>query len=102
MKALALGAAFAGLWLVVGSGPQDPLSPSPALADGVDHPNWFVSTPPDPVRLAPVPAATLTQVVQQYCVMCHNDQLRTGDLSLQRFDVERAAEQAETAEKMIR
>jgi hypothetical protein len=41
-------------------------------------------------------------VVQRYCVACHNDQLRTGDLSLQRFDVERAADQAETAEKVIR
>src|SRR6185369_15041293 len=43
-----------------------------------------------------------TAVVQQYCVVCHNDQLMTGNLSLQTFDVDKAPEKAETAERMIR
>ena len=54
-----------------------------------------------PLRL---PSAELDDVVQQYCGVCHNDGLVTGNLSLQGFDVERAAEQpgtAQTAEKMI-
>ncbi|MEE8146391.1 MAG: DUF1592 domain-containing protein, partial [Longimicrobiales bacterium] len=44
---------------------------------------------------------TLTEVIQQYCVACHNDVRLTGNLSLAEFEVERAPEMAETAEKMI-
>jgi hypothetical protein len=40
--------------------------------------------------------------VRQYCSTCHNDQLQTGNVSLQGFDVDRAAEKAPTAERMIR
>lgn len=43
----------------------------------------------------------LTAVVQRVCTACHNDQLETGGLSLQGFNVGEAAESAETAEKMI-
>jgi len=49
-----------------------------------------------------IPAAVLTQVVQGACVVCHNDQLRTGNLSLQGFDVTKAAEYGEVTEKTIR
>lgn len=49
-----------------------------------------------------VPADTLTVVVRRLCGACHNDQLLTGNLSLQHFDVAKAPERAETAEKMIR
>ncbi|SVB22690.1 uncharacterized protein METZ01_LOCUS175544, partial [marine metagenome] len=48
-----------------------------------------------------VSPATLTEVVQQYCQVCHNDVMLTGNLSLSEFEVERATERAETAEKMI-
>ena len=62
--------------------------------------------PPPPAERVPrdaaVPAATLTEVVQQYCVLCHNDQLLTGNLSLQGFEVEAVAGRAETGERMIR
>jgi hypothetical protein len=58
---------------------------------------------PGPVGVdARVAPAALTDVIQRYCVVCHNDQMLTGNLSLQQFQVERAAEQAETAERMIR
>ncbi|MGH7468640.1 MAG: DUF1592 domain-containing protein [Longimicrobiales bacterium] len=43
----------------------------------------------------------LNSVVQRYCQVCHNDILRTGNLSLQSFDVAAAPARAETAEKMI-
>ena len=49
-----------------------------------------------------VRAEDLTAVVKQYCVLCHNDYLLTGNLSLQTFDVAQAPAQAETAEKMIK
>ena len=35
-------------------------------------------------------------------MVCHNDALLTGNLSLQHFAVENAAAEAETSEKMIR
>ena len=44
----------------------------------------------------------LTGVVRRVCAACHNDQLKTGNLSLSTFDVAQATQQAETAEKMIR
>ena len=43
----------------------------------------------------------LNAVVQQYCVRCHNDAMRRGNLSLSDFDVGAAVQSAETAEKMI-
>lgn len=48
-----------------------------------------------------VPPEVLTKTVQRYCVVCHNDQLRTGNLSLQTFDVAAPQDRWETAEKMI-
>ena len=50
---------------------------------------------------ADIPAESLTEVVQQYCVSCHNDTTLRGNLTLSDFEVERAVEHAETAEKMI-
>jgi len=43
----------------------------------------------------------LTTVVRRLCVTCHNDQLRTADLSLGDFDVQFAADQGEISEKII-
>ena len=48
-----------------------------------------------------IPADSLTAVVKQYCVVCHNDVMLTGNLTLSDFDVASAPEMAETAEKMI-
>ena len=41
-------------------------------------------------------------VVEKYCVRCHNDKALTGGLSLSEFDPAQAATDAETAEKVIR
>ena len=46
--------------------------------------------------------AELTGVVQTYCQVCHNDALKTGNLSLTGFEVENAPSHPETAERMIR
>jgi mono/diheme cytochrome c family protein len=45
--------------------------------------------------------AALTAVVQRYCQVCHNDQMLTGNLSLQGFDVAAAGEMPEKAEKIV-
>jgi mono/diheme cytochrome c family protein len=51
---------------------------------------------------AVAPAASLNETVKTYCVGCHNDRVRSGELSLASFDVARAAEHAEVAEKVVR
>ena len=48
-----------------------------------------------------VSAETLTDVIQEYCTGCHNPARLTGNLSLVDFEVEKAPEMAETAEKII-
>jgi hypothetical protein len=53
---------------------------------------------------APAPALTaaeLTGVVQKYCQVCHNDQLLTGNMSVQGFDVARPQDKADLAERMV-
>ena len=59
---------------------------------------------PPPEREAAVRenAAELTGVVRRYCVVCHNERIRSGNLTLRDFAVDAAHERAETAEKMIR
>ena len=48
-----------------------------------------------------IPADSLTGVVRQYCVVCHNDVMLTGNQTLSDFEVERAEEWPEKAEKMV-
>ena len=105
MRTLALGAVIAGIGLAIGSSPVGAL-PSPGQETGaVSAASFARETPTEPAAPSPSPSVTseaLTEVVQSYCVVCHDDQQMTGNVSLQNFDVERAAEQAETAERMIR
>ena len=51
---------------------------------------------------APAATAAAQAVVDRTCSRCHNDRLRSGNLSLAGFDVERAVEQAVVAERMVR
>jgi hypothetical protein len=57
---------------------------------------------------APVPASSPASsekpraLLDRYCVTCHNDRLKTANLSLQGLDLARAGEQAEVWEKVIR
>jgi Protein of unknown function (DUF1592)/Protein of unknown function (DUF1588)/Protein of unknown function (DUF1585)/Protein of unknown function (DUF1595)/Protein of unknown function (DUF1587) len=64
-----------------------------------------------PQTARPVPAhqpaanptsPSLNETIRTFCVGCHNDKVRRGELSLASFDVARAAEHADIAEKMIR
>jgi hypothetical protein len=60
-----------------------------------------VHTGGTPLNSADISPEALTGVVHRVCAACHNDALKTGNLSLQTFDVAKAPERAETAEKMI-
>lgn len=82
MKTLAAGAAILGIWLATGS----------------QNATIEAHTPP---QAPPASPAKLSSVVQEYCVVCHNDVTLLGNLSLETFDVASAHERAETAEKMI-
>ena len=60
-----------------------------------------------PAAQAPAPAAAATvsaqrALINQYCVACHNDRVRTGGLSLADFDPDAAGQHPEVAEKVIR
>ena len=41
-------------------------------------------------------------LVNQYCVTCHNEKLKSGDLMLDKLDLEHVGTQAETWEKVAR
>ena len=58
----------------------------------------------EPVSAGPAPMSYQEQnrTGGRFCFRCHNDQLLTGGLSLESFDAERAYENPEIAEKMIR
>ena len=97
MRTFALGAVLAaGIGLALGGPSENVRSPSNTGTALV------TAAGARTVSESALTAATLTEVVQRYCVVCHNDPMMTGNVSFQQFDVERAADNAETAERMIR
>ena len=95
MNSISGATAALGVALMVGAGGSglfthdDPPAPAPPAGHAAaDAPG--------------LPAATLTDVVVRYCQVCHNDALLTGNMTLSDFQVETAADNAETAERMIR
>ncbi|HJT88017.1 MAG TPA: DUF1592 domain-containing protein, partial [Bryobacteraceae bacterium] len=58
-----------------------------------------LAVPPGALRAQPAQEKAL---LNQYCVVCHNDRLRTGGLSLQTADLTDVPKAAETWEKVIR
>ena len=75
-----------------------------------DHRDAGTPAPPLPVVSADPAAAVadtvsveaLNRVVQGLCMLCHNDQARTGNLTLAGFDVAHPERKPDVAEKMIR
>ena len=60
---------------------------------------------PDPVKASSpvaVRSSDPNETIRTYCVGCHNDKVKRGELSLAGFDVSKAADHAEVAEKVIR
>jgi mono/diheme cytochrome c family protein len=56
-----------------------------------------------PAAATPPPAVSSQKaLVNQYCVTCHNDRVKTGGLTLTDFDPDAAGQHAELTEKVIR
>ena len=51
---------------------------------------------------APAPSATHQATIQQYCVTCHNQRLKTGGLVLDGLDVADVRAHADTWENVVR
>jgi mono/diheme cytochrome c family protein len=60
------------------------------------------SSPQTPGALAEPQDARYAAVVKQYCVTCHNERLKTADLSLEKLDVANVANAGDVWEKVIR
>ncbi len=97
MKQAAAIAVAGSLLTLIGQSPQPGATvPTAGASDAPDHGSAVYA---DAAR---VPASDLTDVVERYCQNCHNQRRLRGNLSLEGFDVEGAATEAATAERMIR
>jgi hypothetical protein len=103
VKAFAAGAVVVGATVVMISPFQGLSRPGadPTTTAAVGVPARSSSFGLRTAAPADVSDQALTAVIQRNCVICHNDQLLTGNLSLQTFDVAQAAEMAPTAEKIV-
>ena len=101
MRDAILLAALGGALLVAGTGATAGTDGTPAAARPLPG---SANAPPAPARPLPghVSPTALTEVVREYCAGCHNQRRLLGNLVLEDFDVARAAENAEVAERMIR
>ena len=60
-------------------------------------------TPPPSTAVGPVTPASITRrALDQYCVRCHNERLKTADLMLDHVDVANPAAAADVWEKVVR
>jgi hypothetical protein len=81
-----------------------------AVCVGIAASSSSQPTPPRAVRqtsAAPAAQASTSlpnpnETIRTFCVGCHNDKVRRGELSLASFDVLKAGEHAEVAEKVVR
>src|SRR5438045_986347 len=91
MKRQALAAGFvAVVSAVLGHAPAAaPRAQSAAPARATSVPN---SAPP----------ATQRALIDQYCVTCHNDRLKTAQLSLEHLDLAAVGDHAELWERVVR
>jgi len=71
-----------------------------ALGSVVSHPS--ASSPPQVQPVASAAPASDNALVNQYCVTCHNQRLKTGGLSLEAISFSNIPEGAEVWEKVIR
>ena len=107
MRTLVIGAAVLGIGIVVGS--QGSTASSEPAPDAPQAPFEDASAPRLAHSGAPTSAGeararneALNAAVQQYCVVCHSDQLLTGNISLQGIDVSSPGEMTDQAERMIK
>ncbi len=80
------------------------LAGSPQVAEvaryGSEH--RLMTAPLSSPGVAPTSYQEQNMTIGRFCFRCHNDTTLTGGMSLESFDVERAYDNAELAEKMIR
>jgi mono/diheme cytochrome c family protein len=48
------------------------------------------------------PATNYNELIQTYCGDCHNDEMKRGGLSFDKFDMAKAGENADVTERMVR
>ena len=96
----AAGLVLAGLGVSRDSAPGARVDGFASMPPGLAHP-VSLAAPGDPTdgRTAD---PTDNEIVQQYCVRCHNERRLLGNMSLERFDATDAPANGELAEKMIR
>ena len=95
MKTQAAISAAVGLLLVVAS---DSDAPDPDVWDLPGSPNAAYvdhASLPDPIR-------DQDETVQQYCVRCHSDRRRSGNMSLEGLDMDAITADPDLAERMVR
>ena len=108
MKVLAAAVALGGVALVAGGArdtgpagyPAETYRAGPVMHVALGGARAVGS--PHPVLPADLGSAALDEIVERYCTRCHSERRLRGNLSLEGFDITRAAENAETAERMIR
>src|ERR1041385_2722890 len=74
------------------------LLPSAHLKSPVARRGVARSAPRSPT----IPVGVLNAVVEQYCTDCHNEQLKSGNLSFEGYDVAAAPSNLNKSERMIR
>ncbi len=95
-----LGVALAATTILAERSPR--VSSMPLVSS---HQSTAAQTPATKAPQAVTPAAAgpdLTKIVPTYCINCHNDELKRGDLSFVKFDLAKAGQNQEVVERMIR
>src|SRR5919108_3687742 len=66
------------------------------------RPSPPVASPAARSGAAPMLSSDANEVIKTYCLTCHNDRVRRGELSLASFDLARVGEHADVGEKIVR
>jgi len=102
LSGCALGLALVSIAALSGqSGATPARSAAPAVAPTLGAPAT-AQVSVRGVAQTPAPAPAIRALLDQYCVTCHSDRVKTANLSLQGLDLTKVADHAETWEKVIR
>jgi len=83
--------------------PQSPPdSGATAPSDRTTPPPDRTLAPPTPRPVAPQAASPQQTLINQYCIACHNDRLKSGGLTLTALNLDDPHQSAEIGEKVIR
>ena len=102
MKVLAAAVALGGVALAAAGARDAGEVGYPASEPGAVRDMRPVLAAAHPALPGDVSPAALETIVERYCTRCHSERRLRGNLSLDGFDITRADERAEIAERMIR